>query len=267
MADVQLNPTGGLCEYCEDDCGDEGRGVGICLCNDTGIEDPPTATRTNADGSTELLEIDNPLRRSTTGCLWIKPTLGTRFKKDIGAQIAQPASLNVGGVALVGTAQTIEITNDTPETVCYDVCVDICNAFIDCPSAGAAGSTVTVPAQSVEVTGSSIQASGEAETLTIPARSIDVPEQTVEVELAKASTVYRLTFNGKTCEVFSADADYVPFSGRVCLGEIEVDAGATFTSDLIVDLLGKGNAANPFTASSGELCVIATEVACAVKEC
>ena len=266
MSDVRIHPQGGLCERCEDDCDDIGRGLSICLCNVEAVEDPPVITTTDADGNSVTLEHTDGLRLSSKGCLWFKATQGQRFKKTISAQIAQPSTLAQGAAAALGTPETVTITNDAAEPRCYAMYVDICNAFIDCPQGAAA--TVTFPATDIEVTGSTLQASGEAETLNIPARTATIPEQILDVEIPKAGAIFRTTFNNRTCEVFAAGrGDYNAYSGRICIGEVEIDAGQTFTSDLVTDLVGRGNVTEQFTASTGEICVVAEEVACAITEC
>lgn len=266
MSDVRLHPQGGLCERCEDDCDDVGRGLSICLCNAAPVEDPPRSTITDADGNAVTVEHTDGLRLSSKGCLWIKSSLGERFKKTVSAAVAQPPALGLGSVSPVGTPTTVTITNDAAEAACYALYVDICNAFIDCPTGEPA--TAAFPSTDVEVTGSQIEASGDAQTLQIPARTINLPAQDLEVTIPKASAAMRITFNSKTCEVFaSGGGDYGAYSGRVCIGEVEVAAGQTFTSDLVTDLIGKGNVVAPFTASSGDICVVAERVSCATVEC
>ena len=332
--DVRVHPQGGLEERCDEECDTPGRGLAVSICGNPTIANPPSVTVTDEDGNTTTIEQDSLLRRSSAGCLWVKRSLGRRFKRVIGATVAQPASLNAGSTANFGDPTEITITNDGADAACYEICVDICNAFIDCPTGEpiqiesftgttedqdvtftpdvtyepeVAGQLPTVDIAPVSFTVDtddqffSLNTSGDNATFTVqganqtigiePQATINIPppavspsidvEQTTltipgqnitidgsDAEIAsqgKAGVAMRVTFNGRTCELFAADNGYGAYSGRVCLGDVTLEPQETFTSELEVDLLGKGNAADPFTASTGQLCVVMNEVSCEVN--
>ncbi len=266
QAHVNVAPNGGLKSNSADDCGSTNMGLAVCVCGDDEIEEIPTAT-VPINGIDTVVEAENTLRITASGCLWAKRSLPRRWKKTISGAVNSPQNLGAGQSLVTNTTQAVGITNETAEAMCLEVVADVCNAFINCPQSDAP--TVTVVTPTAGFNGDLIveNLSGNAETLQFsPTGTVIISDVTATATQAgKAGVGMRVNFDGRTCELFAADNGYGSYSGRIHLGEITVNPGETFSSDFITSLYGHADVTNPFTASTGDICIRFTEVDCEVN--
>ena len=227
---VRIHPQGGLQEQCDPDCGND-VGLALCLVGQPEPEDPTDPT-------------ESGLRISQDGCLWVKTSTG---RKTRTLSSVTQGGIQTSTTILNGTIP-IDATNETVET-CWEICVDVCSSFVDCPDGGNA--TVSIPPTTINVpdTGGQVTVALGSSTVTDP---------------PKVTVVGQVTIDTKTCDVYAASNNqFDTWSGRVC-HEVTIQPGAITNVPIQfgVDVRGSIQSGG-FLAGSGEHKITARKVECA----
>ena len=227
-ADVYPHETGGLTELSDDD----GKGLAVCILNDTGTTEPaPNQTA--------------GIARTPNGKLYAP--LPQRKRRTIPA-VTRP---NVSASQQLLSNDSIELNNEAgDQPACWEVCVDICDGFIDNPVTAAP--TVTIPPDTT-----TINTSPDGGT-------VDVTHSHGQITVTHADppqVTMALTVNGDSCNYMRNDSTGF---GRIC-HYVQVPAGVTLNLPISADLTVEG-AHEPFAASTGSLTVTWTPTTCA-EEC
>ncbi len=223
-ASTRQHPTGGL----EETCDDTEYGQAIKMLGGRTIENPP-------DGVTE-----SQLRVTDNGETWVNLQPKTRYELPAGV-----APNVTTGTNLMDRSITIDTTNFTQDS-CWEICVDICDAYIDTPTG--TGATVTIPP------GGEITVGDAGGTFTHS-------HGTINVTPAPASgAVLSLTIGGTTCQYLAADKFFGAYSGRICR-ELTIPAGQANTVPIQADIATAAVDAG-FTASSGSMTVYVQRIEC-----
>lgn len=156
-----------------------------------------------------------------------------------------------GSTNLFSDQSTITLDNSEGSVdACWEVCIDVCDAWIDCPSNG--NSSVSIPPITMTIPADGGQVSHSHGTVTVT----DAPKAPARMTLAIGDN-YR-------CTIGAADRDYWAGGGRYCT-EILAPAGSIVDVPISVDMEVLNTVSGGFPTSTGTLTATWWPVACATN--
>lgn len=269
VADLNRHPNGGITEVCT---GDE-TGVAVNL----------------RDG---LTQVTAPANQPTTLAIDENGQLYAPLQARKRSRFPATATIIAGGANTVILDRNVTLDNSAGATAaCWEICVDICDAWINNPR----GNAPSVTIEDHQLTLDNDTHAVPAHTHQIPNVFIDLDDPNrdnnhdhggddthdhggdhvhnhggpyvlthgspIAIDDPNANATMRLFIGNTACRFLSADRFFNTYSGRIC-SDIEVAAGQTAVVPITIDIGADANIADTFDVSSGSLIVTCAPVSC-----